>query len=154
MHTPRVFVKGLAVIIGVLGCLWALAGPLLLIASSFGYGQARLRQLDPATIAIIGTMAALVSFLGYLVAREAWKHLRQPNRATASSVIQLACFMAGFELFQLANRWLAFQTGEGLGRLRIQGLSGLALAVGLLLFYRLVMKRIAERAYPTPEPNA
>lgn len=153
MNTSRIFVKGLAVVIGVLGLLWALAGPLLLIASTFGYGRERLRQLDAGTLITIGGLAILVSVLGGLVAREAWKHLRRPDRGTAAAVIRLACFITGFEIFQLACRWLALREDAGIDRFRIQGLSGLLLAMVLLLFYRFLMKPLADRAFPTPEPR-
>lgn len=138
----------LAVLIGLMSALMAAGSSVFFVmtlVNCLKAGAAAWADLTPVYLLVI---TGCFAFLGFLIASRALLHVRKPDRGTATDIVGLATFLVGFELYGLFS-----------GKSRVSRLweswdpivrSSLALAavIAFYLFYRLVMKRIAERAYP------
>jgi hypothetical protein len=151
MHTLRLFVKGLAIFAGLIGALWALGGPLILIRLAFGgYEKPPMSEAGRTAIILMAGTAAILGVLGYLIARQCWIHLRRPDVSTARTVLGVAgCLLIG-ELFYLygtvkpgSSNWVADRLGAA-----YDSVFGLSLILACYLSYRLLLKPLAERAFP------
>jgi hypothetical protein len=147
MNTPRVFVKGLAIVAGIFGVAWALLGPLLLVSRMPGYFHSPGLEDESGQLAILVCMILLQAAMGALILRQIWIFWRLPDRRTATQVVGIASFVLGFSLYQLVTRYLLLKDAAG-------PLLGPFLGLGLIyLFYRHVLCRVVERAYPAATPE-
>ena len=142
MNMSRIAVKCLAWFVAILGGVWAVGGPVLLLVIATGNLPVHGSPVEKNAWTMIAIVAAVLGVLGYLIARQAWKHLRKPGRATANAVAGLATFFLGGECFhQLSKRGI-------MHRPTMELLFMLGVLVAFYLFYRLVLKRIIARAFP------
>lgn len=123
----------LAVIIGLMGAVGAVAGGVVFVIgviSLFGASSAKPDGLTPVYgLGVSGGMA----FLCGLIASRALLHLRQPDAGTARDMIGTAVYLivilAVFPLLK-GSAWV------------------LPIIIGLYLLHRFLAKRVAVRAFP------
>lgn len=152
----RLLLKILAVIVGLFSAVIVVGNLVTLIAMAFGALPQRATPLERGMFIAMSAMLAIMAVLGYLFLRSAWKHLRRPDRSTAQRVLAIATFFLAIQFLRL-----------GLGRPQANApidlyapmwatAFRLAAILGCYLFYRLVLKRLAARAFPdsdTPTPT-
>ncbi len=149
----RMLLNILAVIIGLAGVLMAVGGALVFgagVIASFKGGTPFPAGLSPVLLLI--ALAGL-AFLGFLIAARMRLHLRHPDLGTAKDVVGIATYLAGLELLKILYGKSQFLLPQARYSPVVEPLLfGTALAA-FYLFYRLVMKRIAERAFPQAAPS-
>jgi hypothetical protein len=150
----RLLFKILAVIVGVLGVALAVGSLFALTAAAFGNAPERADQTSKNIMMFFSASYALTAILGYLIVRQAWKHLRRPDRSTANGVVGFASFILCLWLLRLANRYLFSPKPSGTWGPTLELLGGLGMILAIYLFNRLVLKRIAARAFPAGDPPA
>jgi NAD/NADP transhydrogenase beta subunit len=148
MNLSRFSVKCLAWVVGFFGAAFAVAGLLMLVSATYGKPPERVNEAMKSAMIAVCAAYALTAILGYLVARQAWKHLRQPDLATANNIVGLASLLLAIEVFQLGIRYSFLPKPGGIWDHGIEWLFGLTVIVAVTLFYRLVLKRLAARAFP------
>jgi hypothetical protein len=150
MNTLRIFVKGLAVVVGLCGAAWAIVGPILLFVVAGGYLPARTPPPSQALLVLVSATSAAMAILGWLIMRQVWIHWRRPDRATALAVVRVAGFFLGGSLLNYANKHAPLPKPDGTWGPMIALCCTLGLVLACYLFYPLVLRRLAERAYPAP----
>lgn len=151
MKLSRLTVKCLAWVVLYLGGAMTVGSLLFLLAMASGYIGAEYPRIDRGGLTFLSAGLAIMAILCYLIARAAWQHLRRPDLATANNVLSLASFFLWMEFIQLARKSPPFPTVPEPWRSRLEGLGALFLALGCYLFYRLVLKRLAARAFPVSD---
>ncbi len=153
MNSLRIFVKGLAVVVGLFGA--SLAAGSLMVLAYFAYGTLSTGVPKAGQDLIIGYLALVALFggLGYYFLRTAWKHLRRPELNTATNVAGAACATLGFWLLALVSRSMggakSTDPKDVTNGLAIQ----LAVIVACYMLHRLLLKRLVARAYSAPVSN-
>jgi hypothetical protein len=147
----RLLIKILAVIVGFFGALIAGGSSLTLIAVASGAAPQRVTPLERGMLISLVVIIATMGVLGYLILRSAWKHLRRPDRSTAQSVLAIATFF-------LVIRFLRYNQDPPQANAPIDYYAPVwatffrfAVILGCYLFYRLVLKRLAARAFPASD---
>ena len=151
MKLSRLTVKCLAWVVLFLGGAMTVGSLLFLSLMAFGYVGAEYPRIDRGGLTFLSASLALMAILCYFIARAAWKHLRKPDVATAHTVLSLASIFLWMEFIQLARKSPPFPSAQEPWRSRLEGLGALLLALGCYLFYRLVLKRLAVRAFPVSD---
>ena len=144
----RLLLNIFAVIIGAASALWALTGCIgfgVILLAWFTGDKSGVTQAG-GWIVIASCAVAVV--IGSVIASRALLHLRHPDRGTANDIVGIVTFLLVIPFLNiLTGRWKIplFQGPHGpTAELWI----GLGALVAFYLFYRFVMKRIAERAFP------
>lgn len=152
----RLFIKILAVVVGFFGISFALGGLLFMGMVASGSLDSRLHRSDTGIFTFFLAAAAITGVLGYLFLREAWRHLRRPDRRSASHVVKIASFLFGAELSTFAHKFSLLPKPGGTWGPTIELLWALGILLVCYLFYRLALKPIAAQAFqdtdasPTP----
>lgn len=145
-HTLRLFVKCLAIVVGLVGLTWILVGPVTLVRLATGSAEP---PMSDAVRTALRFTAGISVLLGWIVIRQCWIHLRRPERVTAQRVAVITSFILGFWMFYLATRYSLIPTSGGAWG----AVAGFAVLVGVVvacqIFHRFVLKRLAERAFPS-----
>ena len=148
MRAPRIFVKCLAVVIGLVGVSWALAGPAILIWIATGQAKPSSSATEQTVLKMVAATAAILGILGYLIARQCWIHFRRPDRNTANGVAGFASFLLGVFIFSLASKLSLIPRAAGLGSSLLVCAVPIGVYVASHAFYHYVLKRMTARAFP------
>ena len=148
MRASRIFVKCLAVVVGLVGISWALGGPAILIWITTGPAKAHPGAIEQTVLKLMAACAAILGVIGYLIARQCWIHFRRPDRATANGVAGYASFLLGAYLFFLATKYSLSPRSAGLGGSLLSCAVLLGVYVASHAFYKYGLKRMTARAFP------
>lgn len=152
----RLLIKILASVVGFFGISFAMGGILFLCMVASGFLDRRLHGSDTGIVTFFLASAAITSVLGYLFLRQAWKHLRRPDRSSANHVVGIAGFLIGTQLFYFISQQSFFPKSGGAGDPQVELAIGLAVLLASYLLYRFALKPLAARAFPaddTPAPT-
>lgn len=147
----RLLLKVLAVVVGLFGAVLALGN--LSFLAYFAFGNLPEGITHTARNLVIGYLALVVLFggLGYYFLRSGWKHLRKPDLNSANNVSGSFCFILGLWLLTLVTRNRGKPNSPDLQDPTLYLAYELGVIVGCYLFYRLVLKRLAARAFPVSD---
>lgn len=132
----RILLNILAVIIGLPSGFLAVAGSAYLVVAAVTYFQGSSPAPAGTSPIYFLIITAGFSFLGFLIASRALLHLRQPDAGTARDMIGTAIYLIVI---------------TGIVPLFKSSSIGIPIIIGLYVFHRYLVKRIAARAFPAPE---
>jgi len=149
----RIFLNILAVIGGLYSGLMVIAGGAFLVMGIWSlYHEPQAPRFAVSMFIAIGAGSA---FLGMLMIVRAWRHLRRPDRNTANDVFCIATVVVVMSVMDSLRKNSILPVPGA--HVRFEPLMDLGVFVGLIivsyLFYRLVLKRLAARAFP-PEATS
>lgn len=149
----RIFFNILAWFVGLfcgllaIGCCLAFAR---LVIAAFKDDSTQQPMLLPVLMALIAGLA----WLSMLMAARAYRHVRQPDESTAKDVVGIATFLLAMGILSRLRKASIWPLSDG----PYGSIIGLAVCVAtvsaLYLFYRLVLKRLVARAFPSPAPES
>jgi hypothetical protein len=148
MHTTRIIINVLALVLGTFGLAWAIMGPGMLLAIATGYLAVAPAPADRLFWTWGATSFAAFGILGFFVARQAWHYKRQPNRDHARVVLRSAAVLMGFYAFGAAEKYALLPKLGGTWGPSINLLVALAAIWTGYLVYRVLLQRVADRAFP------
>jgi len=149
MNLSRFSVKCLAWLVGFFGGSMALGGLVVLGLFAFGTLPEGITHTNRSLAIGFLALVALFGGLGYYFLRMAWKHLRTPDLNSATTVTGTFSFMLGLWLLTLLGPKTRWPKLAGSDAPTIYLALEVAIIVSCYLFYRLVLKRLAARAFPS-----
>jgi hypothetical protein len=148
----RIVLKVLAVLCAVLCGLLAVVSVGLSLAL-WGSGRVDAMPLG-GKVVIFGSFIAMASGGVYFLLRMV-RHLKKPDQETARNVLVVACFLLGVRLISLIHggKPTKARPVEYFSD-RWDIIGSLAAGIALVALYKLVLKGLAQRAFPPTDPKS
>lgn len=143
----RLFLKILAVITGLIGGWFAIAGAVLFFGALLVFAKEGAPFVHGEKALYLALFALIPVFLGGLMASRAWWHLRRPDRGTAGDIIGIATYVLGLTLLRLLKGETFKPIFPGPYGPTLELLLIVSVLVGCYVLYRMWTKRIAIRAF-------
>lgn len=152
----RIILKILAVIGGLFSISLVIAGCAFVADGVMGFpgGDPRWQRIPVYVPLVMMAMAAGFAVLGFVLATRVYRHLRQPDRDTANDVFGIITFMVATSIMSRLRKSPPIALPNGQTEAIIELGVFLAVIIGAYLIYRLVLKRLAARAFPSSAPES
>jgi hypothetical protein len=141
----RLLLKILAVICGIMCGLIAVVSLLLVLVITL---PASISRHPVALLVVVGITGCAMAAVGLFLAWRMLGHLRHPGQKSATQVFAVTTGWLAFECINLIHGRTDRSVKIDYFANRTEAIASLAGIILLYLFYRLVLKRIAARAFP------